>query len=77
MQTDGTTKYGEHFATYDVKNPEDDFTYHLGLRHVFSGSALDTLETLKEILHDIDNVQLAIGKTEKSSEIVSRIKNTM
>ena len=77
LQTDGTTKYGEHFATYDVKNPEDDFTYHLGLRHVFSGSALDTLETLKEILHDIDNVQLAIGKTKKSSEIVSRIKNTM
>ena len=77
LQTDGTTKYGEHFATYDVKNSEDDFTYHLGLRHVFSGSALDTLETLKEILHDIDNVQLAIGKTKKSSEIVSRIKNTM
>ena len=31
LQTDGTTKFGEHFGTYDVKNPEDDFTYHLGL----------------------------------------------
>ena len=77
LQTDGTTKFGEHFGTYDVKNPEDDFTYHLGLRHVFSGSAQDTLETLKEILDDIDDVQLAIGKSTKSAEIVSKIKNTM
>lgn len=77
LQTDGTTKFGEHFATYDVKNPEDGFTYHLGLRHVFSGSAQDTLVTLKEILDDIDNVQLTIGRSTKSAEIVSRIKNTM
>ena len=74
-QTDGTTKFGEHFATYDVKT--ESFSYSLGLRHVFSGSANDTLETLKEILSDIDSVQLSLGKEAVSSRIIAKIKNTM
>lgn len=49
LQTDGTTKFGDHFATYDVRVPESEVTYSLGLRHVFSGSSHDTLETLKQI----------------------------
>lgn len=53
LQTDGTTKFGEHYATYDVRTSETEISYTLGLRHVFSGSAQDTLETLKEILDDI------------------------
>lgn len=77
LQTDGTTKFGEHYATYDVRVPESEITYSLGLRHVFSGSSHDTLETLKQILSDVDNVQLAIGKDAVSSKIVSQIKNTM
>lgn len=48
LQTDGTTKYGQHYATFDVATV--DGTYTLGLRHVFSGSAQNTLDTLKEIL---------------------------
>ena len=67
LQTDGTTKYGEHYATYDVRVPESEITYSLGLRHVFSGSILD----------DVDSVQLALGKEAVSSKIVSKIKNTM
>ena len=51
LQTDGTTKYGEHFGTYDVRTSKQ-VTYTLGLRHVFSGAAVDTLDTLKEILDD-------------------------
>lgn len=77
LQTDGTTKYGQHFATYDVTNPEDSITYNLGIRHIFSGSSQDTLETFKEILDDIDNVQQALGKDPVSAEIISKIKNTM
>ena len=53
IQTDGTTKYGEHFTTYDIQ--VESVTYSLGLRHVFSGSSCDTLETLKQILSDIDS----------------------
>ena len=55
IQTDGTSKYGQHFSTYDVATP--DTTYTLGLRHVFSGSSQTTLDTLKEILDDLDVVQ--------------------
>ena len=77
LQTDGTTKFGEHYATYDVRTSETEISYALGLRHVFFGSAQDTLETLKEILDDIDSVQLALGKNAVSAKVVAKIKNTM
>lgn len=44
---------------------------------MFSGSANDTLETFKEILSDIDSVQLSLGREAVSSQIISKIKNTM
>lgn len=80
LQTDGTTKFGEHYGTYDVSVGGPDSTrqtYSLGLRHVFSGSAQDTLDTLKEILDDIDSVHSALGKSAASAKIVSSLKNTM
>ena len=59
LQTDGTTKHGHHFSTFDLATSEE--TYTLGLRHVFSvsGSAQTTLEqttldTFREILDDLD-----------------------
>ena len=63
------------YATYDIK--VESLTYSLGLRHVFSGSSRDTLETFKEILSDIDSVFLSLGREAVSSKIVSKIKNTM
>ena len=75
LQTDGTTKFGDHYATYDVQT--DSFSFTIGLRHVFSGSSMDTLETLKQILDDIDSVQLALGHQAASSKIKTKIKNTM
>ncbi len=77
LQTDGTTKYGDHFATYDVKTSKDSNAYCLGLRHVFSGSAVNTLDTFKEILDDIDCVQQTLEKNAVSAKIVKKIKNTM
>ena len=77
LQTDGTTKFSEHYATYDVRTSEAETAYTLGLRHVFSGSAQNTLDTLKEILDDIDSVQLALGKNAVSTKIISKLKNTM
>lgn len=76
LQTDGTTKYGDHFATYDIKTSQEP-AFTLGIRHIFSGSAADTLDTFKEILDDIDSVQQAIGKNAVSAKIVAKIKNTM
>lgn len=61
LQTDGTTKHGQHFGTYDIATA--DTTYCLGLRHVFSGSAQNTLDTLKEILDYLDMVGRELGRS--------------
>ena len=75
IQTDGTTKYGQHFATFDIATV--DTTYTLGLRQVFSGSAQNTIDTLKEILEDLDMVQKQLNGSKVSSTIVAKVKNTM
>ncbi len=75
LQTDGTTKHGHHFSTFDLATSEE--TYTLGLRHVFSGSAQTTLDTFREILDDLDVVRQEIGQSSVSSKIVYKLKNTM
>lgn len=75
IQTDGTTKYGNHFATFDIATT--DGSYILGIRLVFSGSAQNTLETLKKILDDLDMVHKQMGQDKVSSKIISKLKNTM
>ena len=75
LQTDGTTKHGQHFGTYDIATA--DTTYCLGLRHVFSGSAQNTLDTLKEILDDLDVVGNELGRPAASAKIIQKVKNTM
>ena len=52
-------------------------SHSLGVRHVFSGSAKNTLETFEEILDDTDCVQQALGKDAASSKIVAKIKSAM
>jgi len=76
LQTDGTTKFGEHYAAYDIST-SDCTTYSLGMRHVFSGSASNSLDTFKEILTDLDDVNAALGKEAVSSKILLKVKNTM
>ena len=49
----------------------------LGLHHVLFGSSIDTHETLKQILDDINSVQLSIGDQAVSPKNVCKIKNTM
>ena len=75
LQTDGTTEYGVKFATYDIATTDGTFT--LGLRHVFSGSAQTTMDTLLEILDDLDVVRKKISQSEVSLKIITKIKNTM
>ena len=70
LQTDGKTKYGQHFATFDIATVHG--TFSLGLRYVFSGSGQNTLETLLEIVDDLNVVQASV-----SSMIISKLKNTM
>ena len=75
IQSDGTTKFGEHYGTFDIAT--DETTYILGIRHVFSGSAQDTLDTLKEILEDLDLVQAKLQSANVSSKIIIKLKNSM
>ena len=75
LHTDGTTKYGDHFGTYDIT--AEDKTYHLGLRHIFSGSAQTTLDTFLEILDDLDTACTQAGGASVSNKIMYKIKNTM
>ena len=75
LQTDGTTKYGEHFTTYDIATNET--IYHLGLRQIFSGSAQNTLDTLIEILDDLNVVSKELGGSNVSEKVLLKIKNTM
>lgn len=46
----------------------------LALGHVVSGSAEDTLGTLKEILDDIDSIHTALGKDTASAAIVAKLQ---
>ena len=75
LQTDGTTKYGEHFVTYDIATNET--VYHLGLCQIFSGSAQNTLDTLVEILDDLNVVSKELGGSSVSDKVLLKIKNTM
>ncbi len=63
IQTDGTTKFGQKFSTFDIAEKRL-------LRHVFSGSAQTTLDTLLEILDDLNVVRKEIGQTSVSSKII-------
>ena len=76
LQTDGTTKFGDHFATFDIATAGDK-SYTLGVRLVFSGSAKNTLDVLNEILEDLDVVQDHLGHAKVSHKIISKLKNTM
>ena len=76
LQTDSTTKFGEHYAAYDVST-SNCTTYSLGMRHVFSGSASNSLETFKLILTDLDDVNAALGKEAVSSKILLKVKNNV
>lgn len=92
LQTDRTTKYGVHYGAYDVHvlPPSDEVnssshstshdgpqTYTLGVRHVFSGSAQDTIDTFKDIISDIDSVRELLGESAASGKILYKLKNTM
>ena len=72
IQTNGTTKYGQHYGTYDIVISGE--SYVLDLRHVFSGAAQDTF---KETLEDLDTAHRELGCTEILLRIVSKSKNTM
>ena len=74
IQTDGTSKYA---ALQYVRCCNSRTTYTLGLRQVFSGSSQTTLDTLKEILDDLDVVQRELGCGDVAQRTVVKLKKLM
>ena len=77
LHTDGTSKFGHKYASYQIATEQD--TYTLGIRETASGSAQTTLDTLQEILDDLTCAAAAEkgAGTETGKIILSKIKNTM
>ena len=71
LHSDGTSKYGQHFYSFQLSTP--DTTYSLGLTEMSSGSATHVLSTFQQILYDLE----LITQSGSSHVILSKIKNTM
>lgn len=71
LHSDGTSKFGQHYVGYQLST--ENSAYSLGLSEMLTGTAEQTLSTLKQILSDID---LVAGEG-AGERIVACIKNTM
>ena len=71
LHSDGTTKFGEHYYSFQISTPTT--SYSLGLAEMSTGSASHVLETFQQVLSD---VELAAGP-KAGAIILSKIKNTM
>ena len=77
LHSDGTNKFGHKYSGYQVSTSTGD-SYTLGLREMCNGSAQTTLDTLNEILADIEEVaNKALGVGNAANRILANIKCTM
>ena len=75
LQTDGTSKFGKHFGTFDIRCKSGQ-NLVLGLRPMVSGDSETVLSELVLILKDIENV--CDGTDNKmANKLLVSIKNTM
>ena len=75
LQTDGTSKFGKHYGTFDISCKSGE-KFVLGLRPMVSGNSETILSGLKEILQEIEAVCDGTD-TRMSQKILVSIKNTM
>ena len=75
LQTDGTSKFGKHYGTFDVSCKSGE-KFVLGLRPMVCGNSETILSGLKEILQEIETVSGGT-ETSMSQKILVSIKNTM
>ena len=75
MHTDGTSKFGEHYSTYDVVK-ESGEKLVAGIREVSGGDCETQMNVLKEILKEIEE-SLQDSESQVSQKICSSIKNIM
>ena len=75
LHTDGTTKFGQKYGAYEISTV--DGSYSLALCEMKSGCATDSLDTLDNILEDIEEACQSVGINDSKDSIVTTIKNTM
>ena len=75
LHTDGTSKFGKHYGTYDVVTDQGQ-TLIAGIREVSSGDTETQLNVLLDILSEIEESLLDAEKN-VSNKIISSIKNIM
>ena len=77
LHSDGTTKFGQKYLGFQVSTNEDSYT--IGLMEVAYGDAATMLDTIKEMLEDIEQTASfdESSTTEVGKKILSNIKNTM
>ena len=71
LHSDGTSKFGQHYGSFQIS--VEGSAYTLGLSEMLTGSAEKTLDTLKQIL---DDIELVAGKG-TCMNLLANIKNTM
>ncbi|XP_062613591.1 uncharacterized protein LOC134275330 [Saccostrea cucullata] len=77
LYTDETRKYGKTMQSYIVTD-DDQTSYVIGLREMFNKSGLCTLDTFKDILHDISSLcEKMEGDASVGFQILKNIQNTM
>ena len=79
LHTDGTTKFGGKYGSYQVSTTEG--SYSLALCEMKAGSAADTLEVLDQPITDIDIICDGLDDASRCSHqgkhTITTIKNTM
>ena len=70
--SDGTTKFGHHYSSFDVCVGED--CYIAGLREDEAGTAEGTLQMLEMIIKDLSDVS---KRSESFNKIIFSLRNTM
>ena len=71
LHSDGTSKWGQHYYSFQVSTSGS--TYTLGLAEMLTGSTVKVLDTFKQVLADIE----LVGGENAASVILAKIKNTM
>ncbi|XP_071501590.1 uncharacterized protein [Diadema antillarum] len=76
LSSDGTTKFGQHYAAFDIYKESDggSSSMMIGMRESVGGTAQTTLDTLLGLLHEITDMP---GSTQTVNKIIANIKNTM
>ena len=70
LHTDGTSKFGKHYGTYDIVTDEGN-VFLAGIREVAGGDTETQLQVLKDLLNEIDDSSKI---NDASNKIVTSIK---